>query len=164
MGVTELDEHLKSHIPRGLRTPAPGDGLPAFEEAGPLPSFGDPYMAASMPANHGLTRLCCVMGREGFRPGGQAYRYFQYAQLDSDGDLGYTENGQRFKLRFACRVPKLIVVEGRNLLRICDYIQWHRMAWIRLADRDFGQDGLSPTEPVITALSITDWRPRDRGE
>jgi len=40
--------------------------------------------------------------------------------------------------RFLSPLPKLIVVEGRNLLRICADIQWHRMPWVRVADRDFG--------------------------
>jgi len=158
--MPDLDEHLKI-VSRSQRPPI-SDGLPAPDEAAPLPTPGDPYKAASMPSNHPLTRLCCVMGRSGFKNGAKAYRFFQYANLDSDGDFGYVDGSQQFTLRIACRLPKLIIVEGRNLLRICDYIQLHRQSWIRMADRDFGDDGLPPQEPLITSIRIEEWTPDDR--
>ena len=122
-----------------------------------LPGYGDEYKAFSMPDNGSLTRLCCIMGRDGFQPGGKAYRFFQYVHLDSDADLTFTRDGQVMTLRFAGMKPVEIVLRGRNLLRICDYIQLHRIAWIREADRDFVDDEAGgKNQPIITAIQITE--------
>jgi hypothetical protein len=117
-----------------------------------LPGYGDPYKAAAPPSNEGLTRLCCIMGKEGFQPGGKAYRFFQYVHLDSDTDLGFTKDGQAITLRFAGMNPVLVIIRGRNLLRICDYIHLHRMPWIRVADRDFAEG----QKEIITAIEIVE--------
>lgn len=129
--------------------------VPPGEDAA-LPTPGDPYKAAGMPDNHALTRLCCIMGREGFQKGGKAYRYFQYVHLDSDTDLGFTEHGQVITLRFTGSAKMVeIKIFGRNLLRICDYIHLHRMPWIRVADRDpRAADGVADNKPVITEIRI----------
>jgi hypothetical protein len=117
-----------------------------------LPTAGDPYKAAGIPSNESLTRLVCIMGKEGFQPGGKAYRFFQYVHLDSDTDFGFTADGQIITLRFAGMKPVMVVVRGRNLLRICDQIHQHRMPWIRVADRDFAEG----SKEIITAIEITD--------
>jgi hypothetical protein len=133
--------------------PPSSDGavsLPAAEGNALLPGYGDPYKAAAPPSNEGLTRLCCIMGKEGFQPGGKAYRFFQYVHLDSDTDLGFTKDGQAITLRFAGMNPVLVIVRGRNLLRICDTIHLHRMPWIRVADRDFAEG----QKEIITAIEI----------
>ena len=109
--VTDRDEHLKL-VAKHARPQEPADALPAPEEAQPLPGEDSPYKAASTPSRLPLARLCCIMGRDQFRNGGRAYRFFQYGHLQSDGDFGYTEKGQRFTFRFADAVPKLIVAEG----------------------------------------------------
>jgi hypothetical protein len=115
-----------------------------------LRGYGDPCKAAGPESNESLTRLVCIMGKEGFQPGGKAYRFFQYVHLDSDTDFGFTKDGQVFTLRFAGMNPVMVVVHGRNLLRICDSIHLHRMPWIRVADRDFA-DG---QKEIITAIEI----------
>jgi hypothetical protein len=115
-----------------------------------LPGYRDKYKAAAMPSNDSLTRLCCIMGKEGFQPGGKAYRFFQYVHLDSDTDFGFTKDGQVITLRFAGMKTVLVIVHGRNLLRICDYIHLHRMPWIRVADRDFA----TGQNEIITGIEI----------
>ena len=117
-----------------------------------LPGYGDPYKAAALPSNDSLTRLVCIMGKEGFQPGGKAYRFFQYVHLDSDTDFGFTKDGQVMTLRFAGMNPVLVIVRGRNLLRICDYIHLHRMPWIRVADRDFA----AGQKEIITGIEIVE--------
>ncbi|WP_422929693.1 hypothetical protein [Singulisphaera sp. PoT] len=120
-----------------------------------LPSQSDPYKAAGSPFKGSLTRLACVMGKEGFQTGGKAYRFFQYVHLDSDSEFGFSKDGQYFTLRFAGLAPVLITVRGRNLLRICDQIQLHKIPWIRLADRDFfAADGGPNDQPVITEIRV----------
>jgi hypothetical protein len=141
------------HGPDKVASPAPGD------DAG-LPGPGDPYKAAGTPEHQAMTRLCCIMGREGFEKGGKAYRYFQYVHLDSDTYLGFTEQGQVIALRFAGGSKMVEVkVYGRNLLAICDAIHQHRLPWIRVADRDFRPgDGVPDHKPFITEIRIEEIR------
>lgn len=132
-------------------------GLHAVQADAALPSYADDYKAAAVQSNDSLTRLCCVMGREGFQPGGKAYRFFQYVHLDSDTDLQYSKDGQIVTLRFAGSKPVVITMRGRNLLRVCDYIHLHRIAWVRVADRDFtSADPGDHNRPIITAISIVE--------
>jgi hypothetical protein len=131
--------------------------LHAAEGSSPLPAYGDPYQAAGVPSNDSLTRLCCIMGKDGFQPGGKAYRFFQYVHLDSDTDFGFTKDGQAITLRFAGMNPVLVIVRGRNLLRICDAIHLHRMPWIRVADRDFAEG----SKEIITAIEIIEVAAQD---
>jgi hypothetical protein len=158
-----LDEHLKPALVRQFR--APSDNLAVHEPAEDdalLPSPGDAYKAMALASNKSLTRLCIVMGKEGFRAGAKAYRFYQYVHLDSDTDFGFTEDGQQFTLRFAGQEPKELVVRGRNLLKCCDYIHLHRMSWIRVADRDFRrEDGTADMEPVIRSIDIREWKPKE---
>ena len=120
-----------------------------------LPDERSDYKAASMPSNRGLVRLACVMGRAGFQPGGKAYRVFQYMHLDSDAGFSFVKDGQEMVFRFVGLTPVEITVRGRNLLRIFDYIQLHRIAWIREADRDFvGDDAAARNMPIINSIAI----------
>jgi hypothetical protein len=138
---------------------------PVLSDEAALPAAGDPYRAAAMPAPDTLTRLCCIMGQEGFQKGGKAYRYFQYVHLDSDTDLGFTGQGQVITLRFAGSKLVELRILGRNLLAICEYIHLHRMPWIRVADRDFrAADGEPGNKPVITEIRIEEVAPPIPGE
>jgi hypothetical protein len=122
-----------------------------------LPGLNDAYQAAGQPENHEVSRLVIVMGREGFRPGGTAYLFFQYVHLGL-GEFGFTADGQFFRFVFADIQPKLVTVHGRNLLRICDAISLRRMPWIRVADRDFrAADGGESREPIIVRIEVADW-------
>jgi hypothetical protein len=155
------DEPLKPTLIRNFRMPRGTDAAASDDDA-LLPGSADAYKAAAFPSKRPLERLCLVMGKEGFRAGSKAYRFFQYVHLDSDLDFGFTEEGQQFTLRFAGQEPKEIVVRGRNLLRICDYIQLHRLAWIRICDRDFSSEDSAPNhEPIITSIEVRDWKPKD---
>lgn len=132
--------------------------LHPIESESLLPDERAEYTAAAVQSNKGLARLVCVMGRAGFQPGGKAYRAFQYMHLDSDASFGYTKDGQEMVFRFVGLTPLEVTVRGRNLLRIFDYIQLHRIAWIREADRDF-EDGEAVDEkgrplPIITSIVI----------
>ena len=126
--------------------------LRAVEGESLLPNDRDPYKAAGTQSNASLTRFCCIMGEEGFRPGGVAYRFFQYVHLDSDTDFGFTKDGQIMTLRFAGLRPVTVTVRGRNLLRICDYIHLHRLPWIRVADRDFAEG----SKEIITSIEVSE--------
>jgi hypothetical protein len=131
-----------------------GVSLRAAEGESLLPGDGDPYKAAGMQSNESLTRLCLIMGRESFQAGGKPYRFFQYVHLDSDTDFGFTKDGQVITLRFAGLNPVIVIVKGRNLLRICDYIHLHRLPWIRVADRDFAEG----SKEIITSIEVIESR------
>jgi hypothetical protein len=92
------------------------------------------------------------MGREGFQPGGKAYRFFQYVHLDSDMVLTFSRDGQIITLRFAGMRPVQVVIRGRNLLQVCDAIHMHRTPWIRVADRDLAEGSAE----IITDIEILD--------
>ncbi len=131
-------------------------------EASALPGPGGDYQAAAGPANNELTRLWCIMGSDQFKPGGKAYRCFQYVHLDSDGHIGFDQHGQVLTFRFTGMTPVLVLVRGRNLIQIGDYISLHRMPWIRVADRDFAPDEAVDKDgkplPIITGISISEAR------
>ena len=129
-----------------------GGGTGGAEKEAKLPGMNDAYQAAGMAENHEVSRLVLVMGKEGFRPGGTAYVFVQYAHLGL-GEFGFTGDGQFFRFMVADLQPKLVTVYGRNLQRITDYIALHRQPWIRQADRDF----VEGKEPIITRIEVTDW-------
>jgi hypothetical protein len=127
-----------------------------------LPGMNDPYQAAGHPENGELSRLVLIMGKDGFKPGATAYYIMQYVHIGL-GEFGFDAHGQFFRFLFSDLQPKLVMVRGRSLLRICDYISLRRMPWIRQADRDFRlADGAVDGEPFITRIEVTDWvRPED---
>lgn len=130
-----------------------GAGRP--EEAS-WPGLADPYRAAAGASDGEIPRLVVVTGKGGFQPGGVAYHILQYVHLGA-GQAGFTASGdQWFAYVFADRQPKRLVVEGTNLLPICDAIGLHRMPWIREADRGFRGGG---DQPVITRIAVEDWAP-----
>lgn len=129
---------------------------PGADSSAFLPALTDPYKAAGSMDNE-VGRLVAVMGRDGFRGGEHAYIVLQYVHMGI-GQFGFTAGGQAFNFVFSDIQPKLLTVQGRNLLRIFDGISLRRVPWIRLTDRDFraGGDG-ADNEPVITRLEVTDW-------
>jgi hypothetical protein len=123
-----------------------------------LPGADADYKAAAVVSNGSVARLCCIMGKEEFKPGGCPYVFFQYVHLDSGGEFGFDKDGQVLRLRFSGMVPMTVTVRGRHLLQLCDYIQLHRIGWIRQADRDFTDDEAvdanGQPEPIISRIEI----------
>lgn len=72
---------------------------------------------------------------------------FQYMHLDSNSSYSPTRIG----LRFTGSKIIDVAIEGRNLWELYDYIHQHRMPWVRVAARDFAQDG----ETVVTKISVS---------
>lgn len=73
-------------------------------------------------------------------------RSFQYAHLDSDS--GFT--AECITLRFMGLEPQKVLIVGRNLRQLYDYIHQHRTAWVREAARPLGDDD----EPIVTKVVI----------
>jgi hypothetical protein len=95
------------------------------------------YQAHARPSNKEEPAIH-FMGRDG------SARTFQYMHLDSDSRyVPSTETGSRLVFRFMGAVPVEVVISGRNLWPLYNYIALHRMgwAWELPAKRDFeGKD------------------------
>jgi hypothetical protein len=131
------------------------DTLKAAQAA--LPDLNSPYKAAGTADNGEVSRLVVIFGKDRFRVGQTAYVAFQYTDVGR-GECDITEGGHCFRFPFHDPLePKLLIVRGRNLLRIFDYIGLRRLPWIRQAERDVR---LGDDEPVITWIDIQDRRPQ----
>lgn len=96
------------------------------------------------PANRTLTRLH-VIHRDG------TVETLFYHHIDAKAEY----RGNSFTFLFSGARLWELTVEGRNLWRMFDYISLSRWPFIRVATRDFDQDG-----EVVTAVRIKDVTPR----
>ncbi len=106
---------------------------------------GGDYQAQARPSNKEEPAIH-FLARDG------SARTFQYMHLDSDSRYEpSTDKGTRLVFRFMGAVPVEVVITGRNLWPIYNYIALHRMPWaweISSAKRDFeGKD-----KPVVTSI------------
>lgn len=107
------------------------------EETGGLESFspeGTAYQAHARPGNKLLPSIHFILGD-------RSIRTCQYIHLESDSRFSPLPQGKghRLAFRFSGSTSVGVVIEGRNLWRLYDYIAQHRMPWIcELAEgRDF---------------------------
>lgn len=117
---------------------------PTEEESG-LPSLKDgeyqPHARPSDKPDYGIHFVT---------PGGDV-RSFQYVHLDSGSQFA----AGRITLVFMGMEPVRVVIEGRNLWRLYDYIHQHRMPWVMVAGRDFAKDG----QTIVTRVSYAPIKP-----
>lgn len=126
--------HLR-HVTRS----ATADGPQADDEVG-LPSLDEKqYVAHARAANKPLYAIHFV------NPKGEV-RSFQYMHLDSNSSFAAEE----VTLTFLGMKPVKVVIKGRNLWRLYDYVHQHRMAWVMQAARDFAKDG----QAMVTQVSF----------
>jgi hypothetical protein len=123
------------------------DGLglvPKLAPAVMLPGLGPDYIAAATPDNGNIVRIWFIMAAsELLKPGGKRHHGFFYVDMFSGFTIGQDDDGLVFTFSFTTPERVLVIVRGRHLELICDYISLHRMAWIRVADAE-----LSPDDPV----------------
>ena len=125
---------------RSVMRPSVAD-LPQAEDELGLPSMGDKqYVPYARPANKPLYSIHFIS------PKGEV-RTFQYVHLDSNSSF----SAECITLKFLGMEPEKVVIRGRNLWRLYDYIHQHRTAWVMQAARDFAQDG----QTVITQVAFT---------
>jgi hypothetical protein len=131
---------MNAKAPAHLRNVIPSvDETPGDDERG-LPSLGDGnYRAFARASNKPLYALHFIS------PQGDV-RSFQYMHLDSDSSF----TPERIALRFTGIKIMNVVLKGRNLWELYDYIHQHRTAWVRQAARDFAAD----RETIVTAISM----------
>lgn len=124
---------------RTVMRQANSDSPVADDESG-LPSLSErQYVAFARPANKPLYSIHFV------NPKGEVHS-FQYVHMDSYSS--YT--AECITLKFLGMEPVKVLIRGRNLWRLYDYIHQHRTAWVMQAARDFAQDG----QTIVTQVSF----------
>ena len=123
------------------------------EEPGGLEGFsleGTAYQAHARPGNKLLPSIHFIL-RD------RSIRTCQFMHLESDSRFEPMPQGKGHRLvfRFAGSVALSVVIEGRNLWRLYDYIAQHRMPWVcELPEgRDF-EDAGSAVVHSITFQAI----------
>jgi hypothetical protein len=117
------------HLRTALRQVA--SETPMADDESGLPSLNErQYVAFARPANKPLYSIHFV------NPKGEVHS-FQYVHLDSYS----TYTTECIILKFLGMEPVKVLIRGRNLWRLYDYIHQHRAAWVMQAARDFAQDG-----------------------
>jgi hypothetical protein len=123
------------------------------EEAGGLETFSlesTTYQAHARPGNKVLPSVHFIL-RD------RSIRTCQYIHLESDSRFEPLPQGKghRLTFRFAGSAELCVVIEGRNLWQLYDYITQHRMPWVyELPDgRDF-EDARSVVIRSITFQAI----------
>lgn len=108
-----------------------------------LPDPKAAYQAHARVSNKPVFTLHVILGKDGVRS-------FQYKDIDSNTAWRATDRGQVIELRFGGIRPTEIVLTGRNLWKLYDYIHQHRMPWVMRADRDFS-DG---SDAIVTGVEF----------
>lgn len=125
--------HLRNVLNPSAKIEQPSEddsGLPSLKEG--------EYQPHARPANKPLYGIHFVT------PSGDV-RTFQYVHLDSGSQFA----AGRITLVFMGMDPVRVIIEGRNLWRLYDYIHQHRMPWVMVASRDFVKDG----ETIVTQVT-----------
>ena len=111
---------------------------PAEEESG-LPSLKDgEYQPHSRPSDKPVYAIHFVT------QGGDV-RSFQYVHLDSGSQF----TAGKITLAFMGMEPVRVIIEGRNLWRLYDYLHQHLIPWVMVAGRDVAKDG----QTIVTRVT-----------
>jgi hypothetical protein len=107
------------------------------EELAPLPRTGDVYVAHSRVANRPLTTIFFLP--RGGLPDGFCYSGFERVRMIEDQKPGASPG---LLVRFNGSVVYEVLIEGRNLLALCNLIGRHVVYWVREhpTGRDEGGD------------------------
>ena len=108
-----------------------------------LPDPAAPYQAHARASNKPVFSLHCCLGKDGFRS-------FQYVHLDSGSSFTTDQAGHVITLRFIGTQVSQVIIRGRKLWRLYDYIHQHRMPWVMRADRNIADR----EEMIVTEIKI----------
>jgi hypothetical protein len=126
---------------REVMEPSDAAGNVLDDDAG-LPSQAEgEYRAYGLPANKLLVSVHFIT------PDGTV-RSFQYRHLDSDTRFDH----RQITLQFLGFRPVKIVIEGRHLRQLYDYLHQDRTPWVMQAARDFSEEG----QPVVSNITFID--------
>jgi hypothetical protein len=138
---------------------APGhvpDAGAANDQDDGRPDLTQPYRAFGHPRAQPLRSLFVYFNKEERKKYGKSKIQIQYEHLDSDDPKseGFAEDGRSFSF-VVCGARGMLrfTVRGWLLEDGYDHITFHRMPWIRSADRaEFRRND----EPVITGVEIVE--------
>ncbi len=107
------------------------------EELAPLPQSGDAYVAHSRPASRPLATIFFLP--KGGLPDGFSYASFERVRMVEAEQPGASP---ALLVRFNGSVVYEVVIEGRNLLGLCNQLGRHVIHWVREhpTGRDDGDD------------------------
>jgi len=125
------------------KNPRAAVGEPETEDA--LPAQDSPYTAFSRRSNKPEFSLHFVTAAG-------TMRSFQYAHLDSNSVF----TAECITLRFMGMEPVKVLILGRHLRQLYDYIHQHRAAWIHEAAREFAADD----EAIVTKVKFEPMKER----
>jgi hypothetical protein len=132
-----MTDNTSAHL-RQILAPRPQEGT--AEEDNGLPDLqGTGYLPHARPAAKAVFALHVIF------PNGTV-QSFQYQHLDSASRY----LNESIELRFLGARITQVVLRGRNLWKLYDYLHQHRITWLRVADRDLAHDG----ETIITGVFI----------
>jgi hypothetical protein len=145
-----MKDNTPAHLLKVLGESA--DDGPPDDERGLPPQGGTAYQA------HGRATIKPLYAIHFLRQNGGG-RTFQYVDMHSRCAEDTDFDNSRFTLAFLGMRPVTVMVEGRNLLQLYDYIHQHRMPWVMeiAAGRDFVSDGT----PVVTKVSVDEYHEPD---
>jgi hypothetical protein len=136
------------HLRTALRSGAPEAPQPDEESGLPSPNERQ-YVPHARPANNPIYSIHFV------NPKGEV-RSFQYVHLDSNSSF----SAECISLKFLGMEPVKVIIRGRNLWCLYDYLHQHRIPWIMEAARDFAQDG----QTIVTQIGFTTVTHDERNE
>lgn len=134
-----MNDRPNAHLKELIRQPVGKE--PAAEPESGLPSLMDDYSPFSRLANKPLYSIHFIGPNDEMRS-------FQYSHLDSDSSY----SAGKISLRFMGLKAVAVIIEGRNLQPLYDYIHQHRAAWVKQAARDFAPDGTS----IVTKITFVE--------
>lgn len=137
-----MHDKTNPHLQRVLNLTGAAAAESDGDEDSGLPSLeGAAYSAHARPSNKSVTALHVVTAAGDVRS-------FQYVHLDSSSEF----SGDRIVVKFMGMEPIRVVIEGKHLWRLYDYIHQHRMPWIRVAAREFAEEGQTIVSKVTYAI------------
>ena len=123
-----------------------GRAAPPADEPPPYPAGGE-YQAYARPATQ------AVCGLHLFFPDGTVTNY-QYAQLVGPNEFmpSGLGTGNLLTFRFAGHRVAELVVEGRHLWPLFDYVSRHRMPWVCVLPKE--RDHEPEDKPVVHRVTL----------
>ena len=142
--LTGLQAMLQRSDSAAAAPPTP-DAAPK-EEAVSTPKPGEDYQAFGAPAGKPLPRVHFFLRDRTVRAG-------LYADLDSFPEYAPAQgaDGDRLILCFKSRIITEVVIEGRHLWPLFDYLTLNRMPWVRelSSERDFEPEASAVVHRIL---------------
>ena len=119
-----------------------------FEQLSPLPTPGDPYKAYARPSNRPLPSLSLL------KADGTVWTYPYACRVEGPHLVSAEDAAKHWVvvLKFAGLVGIEVMLYGRRLEQLTNYLAYHRIAWVR--EQPKGKIVQETDAPVVTGISI----------